>query len=292
MYQISIALTIYILAISFVFGTVFGSFVDCMAWRIVAGESVLKGRSHCDVCNKELGLWDLIPIVSYIRSKGKCNYCGAVISPESTCVEIFLGIAFAAIVYRYDVSFVSLRYMGLTVMLTGLSLVDLKTFTIPDWFHAFGIFWWLLTLPLIAMSKGVGITSYLKVSDVMFPLAFAGQSYGEMSFLMIMREEIVRGLISGFGISVFMLLMSLLFDRLSGKESLGGGDIKLLFVTGLYMSVFVSFFNMILSCIIGLLFVVLLRKNRIPFGPAISLATMISVMFGNDFINWYMRLLG
>lgn len=265
MYHTSIGLTIYILVIAFMFGTVLGSFIDCMAWRIVKQESVLTGRSHCDVCGHTLGVSDLIPIISYIKSGGKCRHCGAKISSESTWVELLLGLCFVIIVYRFDVSFLALRYMGLCVILFGLSLVDLKTYTIPDRFHLAGILWWVITLLPVALTKGKGVT--VLVTDLKF------------------------GLMSGLMISVFMLLISLLFDRLTGKESLGGGDIKLFFMAGLYLRPWVAIFNLILSCFVGLFFVIVLKKDKIPFGPSIAIATFISIMIGEGFVGWYMGLL-
>ena len=80
------------------------------------------------------------------------------------------------------------------------------------------------------------------------------------------------------------------FDKVSGKESLGGGDIKILFVVGLYLGFACSFFNLILSCILGLVFVAAMKKKRIPFGPAISLAAYVTLLIGSFVINWYIGL--
>jgi leader peptidase (prepilin peptidase)/N-methyltransferase len=287
----SIGFTLYILTIAFVFGTVLGSFIDCMAWRIVKQESVLKGRSHCDVCGTELTALDLIPIVSYLRSGGRCSHCGAKISPESTWVEFILGITFVVLALKFDISFSALRYMGLAVILMGLSLVDLKTYIIPDRFHVMGIVWWLITMPLIALTKGYGFTSYFAhvvfgAEDIPVPAEIGSLSTADM-----MLQDLKYGLISGFGIALFMLILSMVFDKVSGKESLGGGDIKLLFMTGLYMRPWVTLFNLILSCILGLIFVVVLKKDKIPFGPSISLAAMISILIGSEIVNWYAGLL-
>lgn len=287
----SIGFTIYILTLAFVFGTVLGSFIDCMAWRIVKQESVLNGRSHCDVCGAQLTAGDLIPIVSYLKSGGKCCHCGAKISPESTWVEFFLGLTFAVLVLKFDLSFIALRFMGLSVILMGLSLVDLKTFIIPDRFHVMGIIWWLMTLPLTALTKGQGLTSYFarEVLGAEGTSLLTGTE--SLSALELMLQDLKFGLISAFGIALFMLVLSIIFDKVSGKESLGGGDIKLLFMTGLYMRPGVAVFNLILSCIVGLVFVFILKKEKIPFGPSISLATMISILIGSEFVDWYIGLL-
>ena len=285
MYQTTPLILLYILILAFLFGTVFGSYIDCVAWRLVHHERVARGRSHCDVCGHALGAGDLIPIVSYLRSGGRCRYCGAKFSAESTWVELALGLGFAAIVYKFDMSFVALRYLGLLVILMGLSLVDQKTLLIPDRFHVAGILWWLLTLPLIACTQGRGLTGALSITGARLPLANApGLQDGLLT-------DLKWGLISAFGVGLLMLLISLAFDKLTGKESLGGGDIKLLFMTGLYMRPGVTLFNLMLSCFVGLFIALVLKKDKIPFGPSISIAVFLSILFGSEFVAWYTGLI-
>ena len=101
-----------------------------------------------------------------------------------------------------------------------------------------------------------------------------------------------NGLVAGFVVAGSVLLLSLLMDRVLKKESMGGGDIKLFFVVGLYLGLYGSLFNIILACLIGLIMVVILHKNKIPFGPAISFATYISLLYGASFVSWYLGLLG
>lgn len=342
MYQTTLLIMFYILIFAFLFGAVFGSYIDCVAWRLVHQERVARGRSHCDVCGHALGAGDLIPIVSYLRSGGRCRYCGAKFSVESTWVEFTLGLAFAAIVYKFDVSFVALRYLGLLVILMGLSLVDQKTCIIPDRFHVAGIVWWLLTLPLIACTQGRGLTEALSITGARLPLANApglqdglgrillaasdsaatastslvnnasaaatnaasaapaGASLAtgasatftaDIPFTQWLLTDLKWSLVSAFGVGLLMLLISLVFDKLTGKESLGGGDIKLLFMTGLYMRPGVTLFSLILSCFVGLFIALGLKKDKIPFGPSISIAVFLSILFGSEFVAWYTGLI-
>ncbi len=342
MYQTTPLIMLYILILAFLFGAVFGSYIDCVAWRLVHHERVARGRSHCDVCGHALVAGDLIPIISYLRSGGRCRYCGAKFSAESTWVELTLGLAFAAIVYKFDVSFVALRYLGLLVILMGLSLVDQKTFLIPDRFHVAGILWWLLTLPLIACTQGRGLTEALSITGARLPLANAPGLHDGLGRIMLaaadsaatastslvisasaavanaasaapagaslatgasatftadipftqwLLTDLRWGLISAFGVGLLMLLISLAFDKLTGKESLGGGDIKLLFMTGLYMRPGVTLFNLMLSCFVGLFIALGLKKDKIPFGPSISIAVFLSILFGSEFVAWYTGLI-
>lgn len=52
-----------------------------------------------------------------------------------------------------------------------------------------------------------------------------------------------------------------------------------------------SIFNLILACLVGLLFIAIKKENRIPFGPAISLATLFSLIYGEGIVSWYIGLL-
>lgn len=250
-------LTIYILTVAFVLGAVFGSFINCMAWRIANGESVMTGRSHCATCGHPLKAGDMIPIFSYIFLQGKCRYCGEKISPRYVTVEIVTAIAFVAVVVKYDVSFETLRYLVLVCMLMGLSLVDLDKYIIPDRFIVAGIVWWAATVPLMAEPW---------------------------------KLQLKDGLLGAFVIAGAMLALSLIFDKVTGKESLGGGDVKLLFMAGLYLGLLTSLLNLILACIVGIVFVAVLKQKKIPFGPAISIAVFFSILCGDQVVNWYLSL--
>jgi len=98
----------------------------------------------------------------------------------------------------------------------------------------------------------------------------------------------LRGVLTGAGLAVSMLALSLLFDRLTGKESLGGGDVKLFFVTGLYMrSAWEVLFFLILSCVLGIAGSVIGRREKIPFGPAIAAACFCMLLYGDIWTQWY-----
>lgn len=254
MLHIDIYLRIYILTITALSGAVLGSFINCMAWRMVHKESVWKGRSHCVSCGHSLQAMDLIPVFSYLFLRGRCRYCGKKVSPRYMLTEVLLAIVFVSLVWKYDLSFLTLRYLVLACILLGLSLVDVDSYEIPNGFILAGILWWLITLPFMETT----ITEQMKI-----------------------------GGIGGGSIGGGMLLFSLLMDKILQKESMGGGDIKLFFMLGLYFGAPLSLFNLIISCFVGLLLVVLMRKNKIPFGPAIALASWVSLLWGSDIVTWY-----
>ncbi len=240
-----------------ILGAAFGSFMNCVADRLVHGENWMKGRSHCDECGHLLGFFDLIPIVSYLVHKGKCKYCGTKIPVDCLYTECFMAFVFIVLFLCFGFTMQTVQYMGLSCFLLGLSMVDLRIYEIPDGFHIAMIIWWIITMPFTSAS----ITTTL-----------------------------ITGLIGGFGMGIMLLMLSYLFEKVSKKDGLGGGDIKLFFVIGLYLGILPSLLNLFISCIIGLLFVVILKKEKIPFGPSISLATLVTVLFGGQMIAWYLSL--
>lgn len=253
---------VYFFVIAGCLGAVFGSFITCQADRIAIGEDWKKGRSHCDVCGHALSIGDLIPIVSYLVHHGKCKYCGAKLSPKYLITEILMACAFMGILWHtWALSYQVILEWGLCCALLGLSIVDLQKYEIPDGYILFGIVWWIL---------GLGV-AYLLGNNI--------------------QSMLINGLIGGFGLGGGVLVISLIMDKLLKKESMGGGDIKLLFVAGLYLGIVNGLFSLMAACVIGLLFVVILKKDKIPFGPSIGIAIYIGLTVMPYIVNWYLGLL-
>ena len=277
--ELTLSFRIYLCILAFLFGTVFGSFLNCMAWRIAHNESVLKGRSHCAVCGHTLGIADLIPVFSWLFLGGRCRYCKEKISPRYVAAELVCGCGFVLSFLRYGVSWRTLQVIVLFCILLALSLTDFEIYEIPDRFILAGIIWYLVSSKL--MDRRLSLTG-MTVSIL---------PEGEYLSLPAWGQNLLAGLIGGLAIGGGMLFLSLLFDHLLGKESMGGGDIKLFFMTSLYLGLLQGLFSLILSCIVGLVIAAVMRRKRVPFGPAISLAAFLSLLYGESFVNWYLSLI-
>lgn len=272
-------LRIYIGVLAFIFGTVFGSFLNCMAWRIAHHESVLKGRSHCALCSHVLGAADLIPVISYLALRGRCRYCGKKISPRYVAAEVVCGCGFVISFLRFGLTLRTLQVIVLFCILLALSLVDFEIYEIPDRFILTGIIWYFATSWL-----GRRI---LNLAGLTVRVLGEGENLTVSAWGM----NLLAGLIGGFAIGGGMLVISLLFDHLLGKESMGGGDIKLFFMTSLYLGLAQGLVSLILSCVVGLVIAALMKKGKVPFGPAISIAAFVSLLYGEVFVNWYLSLI-
>ena len=259
----------YYTVLTALFGLVFGSFLNCMAMRIVRHEDFIHGRSHCMACGHELAAIDLVPVASWLFTRGRCRYCGAGISIRYPLSELlFAGLA-VGIYLRCVWSAETLLNLVLLGSLFTLSLVDMESFEIPDGCILAGLAAWCAAAPFMWKEPGTAV-GYL---------------------------------LSGFVCGAVMLILSLGMDRVLGRESLGGGDIKLFALLGLYTGLPGALFLVLLSCIVGLLaagVMGLVKRDKrdtecavsgpegaIPFGPAISTAGYLMLLFGEEITHWY-----
>ena len=251
-------LLIYCGVVALLLGAVFGSFLNCAAWRLSHGESVLRGRSHCPDCGHVLGAGDLVPILSWFFLRGRCRYCGKKIPARYPLTEAVFALLTLLCLLRFDLSWLCLRNWILLCCLFCLSLTDLECMIIPDVCLIIAAAVWVIFLPL----SGMGWPA--------------------------VRGGLLAGLIFGGG----LLGLSLLMDRILKRDSLGGGDIKLFAVLGLYLGIVGTLFMTVLACLLGLLFAVLRRgrgggSEPFPFGPAIAAAGTVMLLCGEPLIQWY-----
>ena len=256
--------TVYCCVLAAVIGAVLGSFLNCTAWRIAHEESFVKGRSRCPACGHPLGALDLVPIFSWLFLRGKCRYCGKKISARYPLSEAVFAAVTVLCLLRFGLTAECLRNMIFFGCLFCLSLVDLESCIIPDGCLAVAALAWAAWLP------------------------FSGLAPTEIGL------RVLAALVYGGG----LLLISLAADKILGKESLGGGDIKLFAVVGLYLGLTASLFALLLSCVLGLVFAFgrkLLphgQDEHFPFGPSIAAASWLMLMYGQPLVAWYLGLLG
>ena len=255
-------ITIYLSVVAFFFGAVMGSFLNCAAYRIARGESFVKGRSHCPDCGHVLTVPDLIPVFSWLFLKGRCRHCGAKISVRYFLTELLFGLLTVGCLLYFDLTLLCLRNYIFICCLFCLALTDLDSYEIPNGTLIISAGAWLLW-------------------------ALFQENLG---------QTLLTGLLTGIALGGILLLLSLLMDKVLKKDSLGGGDIKLLAVIGLYFGPFGSLFTLFLSCILGLLFSLVFKRlhdgeGHFPFGPAIALSACIMLFAADPLVSAYMSLL-
>lgn len=241
-----------------ILGAVLGSFLCCAASRRGTGESVWRGRSRCDSCGRTLAAWELIPIFSYLFFRGRCRTCGKRIPVDAILAEALGAFSFAALTLRLGLTAELVMWLILAALLLLLGLIDAREQILPD------------RLLLAAVL----------VRAVFWALSgFSLQELGRMA-------------LGAFGVSVPLLLLVLMMDRILGRESMGGGDIKLTAVLGLYLPWQQMLFMLLTACVLGIIggLASRARGKAFPFGPYLALAALVTRLAGENVIRWYMGL--
>ena len=253
---------VYFLAF-FMLGLFMGSFFTVVGTRLPQKENFFSGRSHCDKCKHPLSFFDMIPVLSFFLLKKRCRYCKSQIDDLSTYMELFTGILFALSYFVFGFSYDLFIALGVVSMLIIVSVTDITYFVIPD---EILIFFACYFLALVILRDGVLMSLMAVLSGVV------------LFFVM-------------YGIMIFG-------NFLFKKETLGGGDIKMMFVFGLLLHPFLGILVIFLGSLIALpmsLFILLDKKqNIIPFGPFLLISftfiffARIDVSMVFDFIRSYL----
>ena len=246
---------IYIL--TFMFGSIVGSFLNVCIHRIPEDKSIVYLPSSCPNCNKPIAFYDNIPIISYIILLGSCRSCKSPISPRYPFVEFLTGF-FSVILFKtFGFSTELPVYFVFVSSLIVITFIDLKYQIIPD----------MISLP--------GIVIGLLVSYFL-PLGILNS---------------IIGILIGGG-SLFLVAAG--YHLITGREGMGGGDIKLLAMIGAFLGwkgvIITIFTGSFIGAVVGTALMLAKGKDSkyaIPFGPFLAIGAIISLFFGDTLINWY-----
>ena len=242
----------------FLLGAIFGSFYRVVATRLPENKSIISPGSYCPKCKHDLKWYDLIPIISYISTLGKCRYCHKKIAVSYLITEIATGVLFLAAYIIYGSNYL-LDYEFIVCLI----LFSLNILIFISDFNYFII----LDSPLVLAS----------IIIIILDIVCYGWKYA-LSYI-----------ISGIILFIAMFLIKKFGDILFKRESLGGGDIKLSFIVGLVLGLRLGICAIILSTFLALpyslLRVYLSKEKEVPFGPFIIGACTIVFLFIDKFTN-------
>ncbi len=226
-------------------GLTLGSFVAAAAWRLPQGIS-LWGRSACPACGTQLGVRDLVPVLSWLMARGRCRHCGARVSPRYPFVELATGALWLGCLYLVPEPAEAFTLASLGTVLLLSSLIDLEHRYLPDGLTA-------LAALLAAVPLALGLAGPL--TALLGALLFGGLSWG------------LRAVVSW---------------RV-GREAMGLGDVKLMAMAGLWLGPGLLAPFLLLAGVGGLVFAAVRRLGgdtapEVPFGPALVLSLMVLLL--------------
>jgi len=242
-------------------GVAIGSFLNVCIDRLPENQSLIAPPSHCSACQKQLSFVDLIPVFSYLWLRGRCRYCQAPITRRILWVEIVTGAVFAFLYWYYGFSgelAVAAFYFCLFIVLL---VIDLEHHILPN------------------------------------KLVYPGAAVALILSVFVSRLEVVPSIADaaaggGIGLGVFLLIVVL------SRGGMGWGDVKMAALIGVVTGYPLIFVAILLAVVSGGLIAWIMiitkvksRKQSIPFGPFLSLATMATLVWGNAILDWYLGFL-
>jgi len=242
---------------AFIFGAAIGSFLNVCIFRLPEKKSIVKPLSQCPFCRHPIRFYDNIPLVSFFILKGRCRDCGSKISWRYPLVE-FITAMFALLLFaKFWLTPDFIVFFIFTAVLIVITFIDLDHQIIPD----------VLTLP------GIPVFFLAAVFVVRIPWL-----------------EALIGLLVGGGV---LFAVAAVYELVTKREGMGGGDIKLLAMIGGFLGwkslIFILLFSSLLGAVVGILIMIIKKqdmKYAVPFGPFLSAAAVAYLFFGEIFMRF------
>jgi leader peptidase (prepilin peptidase)/N-methyltransferase len=245
----------------FVFGLLWGSFLNVVIHRLPLGESVVSPRSRCPECKKLITWYQNIPVFSWLALRAKCANCGTKISVRYPLVELLTGVLFALAAWWKPYPVCWPFQFWFMASLVACTFIDIDHWILPD----------KITFPGMAVG-------------------FAGSFFNpELTW-----QESGLGILVGGGI---LYAVAWGYRTFAKKDGLGGGDIKFLAMIGAFLGAKGALATLILSSfggsILGVCLILLRGKKggtAIQFGPFLALGALGAFFFGEPLWQWYFGL--
>jgi leader peptidase (prepilin peptidase)/N-methyltransferase len=253
----------------FVFGAVIGSFLNVCIYRIPKEKSVVTPSSSCPSCGTPIKFYDNIPILSYIILRGRCRNCKAEFSVRYPFVEFINAALYLAVLNSFgDASpWTLLVYCLFVSTLIVIFFIDIDHQIIPN----------SITLP--------GMPLALILGSTILPDPFLRDN------LLGFRDSAI-GFLAGSG---FFYLTAIFGKAIFKKDAMGGGDIKMMAIVGGLLGwkgvILTTFMGSLLGSIIGVSLILMKGRewgSKIPFGPYLALGALVSLLWGEDILTWYL----
>lgn len=296
-------MTIVLAVIFGLLGMALGSFLNVCIDRLPAGKSLVSPPSHCDGCGRKLSTADLFPVISYLVLRGRCRYCGARIPVRVPLVEAGSGILLAFLFWEFGLTFTFAVTGFFSLVLLLDAVIDLEQRLILN----------IITYPVALIALLVGY--YGPSWQLLF---FSGYCLLLLFVATLKpRDKVTVQVVVWAGLATVLLIEVLMpghgdFNVLIGgaiglgilmipaivtRSGMGMGDVKMAGMIGLMVGfplVFVAILGgIILGGLTAIILVLVKRKglkDMVPFGPFLSLGALVTFLYGQQILNWYLKL--
>lgn len=250
------------LGTAFVFGTLFGSFLNAVIYRVPLGKSIMR-PSKCPRCDAHIRWYHNIPVLSWALLGGKCAHCGERISIRYAIVEVLGGVILAFSIGRWGLSVTAASSAIFAYIMMALALIDADHRILPN----------VITIP----GAAVGLVLAIFNPRVLW-------------------SDALIGCVLGGGLLYFV---AWLYLRVRGREGMGMGDVKMMLTIGAFLgwqgAIMTIFIGSLIGSVVGIGMVKLTRKGweyALPFGTFLAAAAILVDHYGQEIFTWYWGMFG
>ena len=255
----------------FLFGLAIGSFLNVCIYRIPRSDMSIHSprRSFCPECKKPISPYDNIPVLSYLFLRGKCRHCRATISVLYPLVELATAGIFLFLYYHFGLTLELLLALVFISVLLPISIIDAQHYIIPNILVLTGSILGFIIVCVIASERA------------------------DIWYLLVRLIGAVAG-------GMTLWLVAMIGSAILRKKAMGGGDIKLMALNGLFLGAWpelamVIAFSAFSGALVGTILIISGIKDRqspIPYGPFLAGAAVIVLLWGENLWRIYLQSVG
>jgi leader peptidase (prepilin peptidase) / N-methyltransferase len=270
----------------FALGAIVGSFLNVVIHRVPNEESIVFPNSACPKCKTPIKPYDNIPVLSWLILGGKCRNCKNKISPRYPAVELLTALLYVLVYWQIGFNpYLAVSLIFVTAIV-ALIFIDAEHMILPN----------VITYPLLVFTL---------LARLLFPLTISAEYFTDLNYAPLTFQEnypvwlvsLIGAVLGGLVGGGFLWLVGAVWKLLRGVDAMGLGDVKMMFAVGAllgwrlaFLSIFLGAFS---GAIIGI-FVVYRQKEKdlqtqIPFGIFLGIGSILSLLFGEQLIKWYME---
>jgi leader peptidase (prepilin peptidase) / N-methyltransferase len=295
----------------FLYGLAFGSFLNVCIYRLPLGLSVVKPRSACPNCRRQIAFYDNLPVLSWLILRGRCRHCQSRISSRYLLIELLTGVLFLACYAYFGLTLAALKFCIFGFLLLGLIFTDAETKLLPD----------RLTIPGLAL--GLVFSLLVPVHDLASQLLPGIVHLPVSPALEVRLFSLLDSLLGAALGASFIYGAGAIYLRWRGAEGMGFGDVKLMAMIGAFLGMKLTIMTIFAASFAGSVFglatvgmvwlkrtqrfmrtlhdlqaarrrgwqsaQMVYRHYQMPFGVFLGSMALIALFFGNNFLQWYMK---
>lgn len=262
--------------LAFLAGLLIGSFLNVCVFRLPRDLSVVRPRSYCPGCEKQIAWFDNIPVVSYLVLGGRCRHCKAGIPLRYLVVELATGAAFALCVAILGLSPAALKWSIFSAILIALTATDLEERILPDEF-----------------TLGGSLAGYVLAAWV--PIDAGIVTFFFSNALGLRMASVAEALVSSWVAGGMIWFIGWLYEKVRHREGMGFGDVKMIAMIGAFVGFQETLLTLILASVlgsvIGVALALITKKDmatfELPFGSFIGFAGLVIALWGHVLKPWY-----